>query len=91
MVVKVSKKAQLAQWLKGCRAALSSIMALLGVAVFWAVGVVGGIGFLREASSPLVMLAGLYVMLSAVAASIIVATLSLTELARRFSRHRPGR
>lgn len=85
------KRAQPAHWLKDNRAALPSIIALLGVAVFWVVGAVGGIGFLREASSPMAMLAGLYVMLAAVAVSIIIATLALTDVTRRLSRRHPRR
>lgn len=37
------------------------------------------------------MLAGLYVMLAAVAVSIIIATLALTDVTRRLSRRRPRR
>ncbi len=76
------------QWLKDNRKALPSVVALLGVAVFWIVGAVSGIGYLRDVSSPMAMLTGLYLMLAAVAASIVVAVLALTDLARRFSRQR---
>ncbi|MEG9247821.1 hypothetical protein V6S67_06975 [Arthrobacter sp. Soc17.1.1.1] len=79
------------QWLKNNRGALPSIVALAGVALFWVVGAVGGIGFLHDASSPMAMLTGLYVMLAAVAVSIIIATLALTDLTRRYSRPRSGR
>ncbi|MHA7190758.1 hypothetical protein ACX80N_10750 [Arthrobacter sp. MDT2-16] len=79
------------QWLKDNGGALPSIAALVGVALFWVVGAVGGIGFLRDASSPMAMLAGLYVMLAAVAVSIIIAILALTDLTRRYSRPRTRR
>ena len=71
--------------------ALPSIAALLAVAVLWAVGVVNGIGFLVDASSPMMMLIGLYVMLAGVAVSIIVATLALNDLLSRSSRSRTRR
>jgi hypothetical protein len=69
-------------------AALPSLAALLAVVVLWVVGVVGGIGFLADASSPMVMLIGLYVMLAGVAVSIIVATLAVNDLLSRYSK--PG-
>ncbi|WDF35067.1 hypothetical protein PTW37_16310 (plasmid) [Arthrobacter agilis] len=74
------------QWLRNNKSALPSMAALLAVAVFWVVGAVGGIGFLAEASSPMSMLVGLYVMLAGVAVSIIVATLALNDLVSRYSR-----
>lgn len=78
------------QWLKDNWRALPSMGALLGVSIFWIVGAVGGIDFLRDASSAMVMLTGLYMMLVAVAASIIIAVLALTDLIQRYgSRTRP--
>lgn len=79
------------QWLKDNRAALPSVVAVLAVAAFWVIGAVGGIGFLADASSPMTMLTGLYVGLAAVAVSIIIATLALNDLARRYSRPRTRR
>ena len=79
------------QWFRNNRGAVPSIVALSGVALFWVVGMVGGIGFLRDASSPMTMLTGLYLMLAAVAVSIIIATLALTDLTRRYARPRTGR
>jgi hypothetical protein len=76
------------QWLKEHRGALPSITVVLGVVVFWVVGAIGGLRFLAEASSPMVMLTGLYIGLAAVAVSIIIATLALSDLARRYSRPR---
>ncbi|MHA7285281.1 hypothetical protein ACX80I_03310 [Arthrobacter sp. MDT3-44] len=61
------------------------------MAVLWVVGAVRGIGFLVDASSPMVMLIGLYVMLAGVAVSIIVATLALNDLLTRYSRPRTRR
>lgn len=76
------------QWLRNNKAALPSMIALLGVAVFWVVGLVGGIGYLADASSPMAMLTGLYLMLAAVAVSIIIAILAFNDLVSRYSR--PG-
>ena len=70
---------------------MPSLIALVGLAVFWAVGAVGGIGFLADASSPMAMLTGLYMMLAAVAVSVIIATLALTDLSRRVLRQRGRR
>ncbi|WP_147394446.1 hypothetical protein [Arthrobacter cheniae] len=79
------------QWLKDHRSALPSMVVLLAVTVFWIVGAVGGIGYLAEASSPMSMLVGLYVMLAGVAVSIIVATLAVNDLVSRYSRPRTRR
>jgi Kef-type K+ transport system membrane component KefB len=79
------------QWLRDNKSALPSMAVLLAVTVFWVVGAVGGIGFLTEASSPMSMLVGLYVMLAGVAVSIIVATLALNDLVSRYSRPRTRR
>ncbi|THJ67478.1 hypothetical protein E8P82_05115 [Arthrobacter echini] len=91
MVLMGIETARPAQWLKDNRTALPSVLALLGVAVFWVVGAFGGISFLHDATSPMAMLTGLYLMLVAVAASIIVAVLALTDLVRRFSGQRMAR
>lgn len=79
------------RWLKDNRSALPSMAALLAVVAFWIAGAVGGVGSLAEASSPLMMLTGLYVGLAAVAVSIIVATLALNDLVSRYSRPRTRR
>jgi hypothetical protein len=79
------------QWLRDNKSALPSMAVLLAVTVFWVVGAVGGIDFLTEASSPMSMLVGLYVMLAGVAVSIIVATLALNDLVSRYSRPRTRR
>jgi hypothetical protein len=84
-------KARPTQWIKDNQGALPSIIAVVAVAAFWVVGAIGGIGFLAEASSPMTMLTGLYIGLAAVAVSIIVATLALNDLARRYSRPRRRR
>ena len=77
------------QWLKDNKAALPSMIALLGVATLWIVGVVGGVGYLADSSSPMAMLTGLYVMLAAaIAVSIISATPALNNLISRYSRPR---
>lgn len=81
-------KARLALWLRDHRGALPSIIAVLAVVAFWVIGTIGGAGFLAGASSPMSMLTGLYVGLAAVAVSIIIATLALNDLARRYSRSR---
>ncbi|WP_146069679.1 hypothetical protein [Arthrobacter sp. B0490] len=73
------------------RAALPSMLALVAVAVFWAVGAVGGIRFLADTSSPMTLLVGLYVMLAGVAVSIIVTTLALNDLMGRYARLRTRR
>ena len=84
-------KARAALWLRDHRGAVPSIIAVLAVVVFWVVGAIGGAGFLAGASSPMAMLTGLYVGLAAVAVSIIIATLALNDLARRYSRSRARR
>ncbi|WP_104164391.1 hypothetical protein [Arthrobacter sp. SX1312] len=67
------------------------IIAVVAVAMFWVAGAIGGIGFLTDASSPMTMLTGLYIGLAAVAVSIIIATLALNDIARRYARTRSRR
>lgn len=62
------------------------MIALLVVVVFWVLAAVGGMRYLQGASSMMIMLGGLYVMLAAVAVSIIVATLALHHLVGHFGR-----
>jgi hypothetical protein len=91
MALKEVQKTGPARWLRKHKGALPSITALLAVAALWVVGAIGGIGFLADASSPMVMLTGLYVGLTVVAVSIIIATLALNDLVRRSSRTRARR
>ncbi|WDF35155.1 hypothetical protein PTW37_17310 (plasmid) [Arthrobacter agilis] len=82
------EKARTTHWLKDNRDALPSLIALTAVAMFWVVGAIGGIRFLSDASSPMAMLTGLYIGLAAVAVSIIIATLALNDLVRRYAQAR---
>ncbi|MHA7181321.1 hypothetical protein ACX80J_14545 [Arthrobacter sp. MDB2-24] len=91
MALKGIEAGQIARRVRANKAALPSIAVLIAVAVVWVVGVVSGIGFLADASSPMVMLVGLYLMLAGVAVSIIVATLALKDVLTRYSRPRTGR
>lgn len=84
-------RAQPSHWLRNNRDALPSLIAVIAVALFWVVGAVGGIRFLADASSPMAMLTGLYIGLAAVAVSIIITTLALNDLARRYARTRNRR
>ncbi|MHA7192084.1 hypothetical protein ACX80N_17515 [Arthrobacter sp. MDT2-16] len=79
------------QWFRDNKAALPSVIALLGVAAFWLVGLVGGVGYLAIASSPMAMLTGLYMMLAAVAVSIIIAILAINDLLNRYVQTRARR
>ncbi|WP_394251989.1 hypothetical protein [Arthrobacter pityocampae] len=84
-------KARTTHWLSHNRDALPSITAVIAVALFWVTGAVGGIRYLADASTPMAMLTGLYLGLAAVAVSIIIATLALNDLARRYARTRNRR
>lgn len=75
-----------AHWSREHRGAFPSIAGLLAVAVLWVAAATGAMGFLAEASSPMAMLTGLYVGLAVVAVSIIMTTLALNDLVRRYSR-----
>lgn len=79
------------QWFREHRGALPSIAALLAVVALWVVGAIGGIGFLAEANSPMAMLVGLYGGLAVVAVSIIIATLAINDLVRRYSKNGASR
>ena len=76
------------QWLNKNRDLLPSAGALLAVLVFWVVGSFGGLGFLRGFHSPLVTLAGLYLMLLLVPFSLIVAFWAVREWRRRLAHRR---
>lgn len=84
-------KAQPAHWLKDNQGALPSIIAVIAVTLFWVVGAIGGIRFLADASSPMAMLTGLYIGLAAVAVLIIITTLAVNDLTRRYARTRNRR
>jgi hypothetical protein len=79
------------QWIRDNKAVLPSVIGLLGVAAFWLVGLVGGVGYLASANSPMAMLTGLYFMLAAVAVSIIIAILAINDLLNRYVRRRARR
>ena len=85
------EKVRPTHWLRDNRGALPSITAIIAVAMFWVVGAIGGMSFLADAKSPMAMLTGLYIGLAAVAVSIIIATLALNDLARRYARTRHRR
>lgn len=76
------------RWAREHHEAIMPLVALGLVVGFWAVGLGGGISYLHSASSLMTMIGGLYVMLAAVALSIIVATAALSHLAHHFSRRR---
>jgi uncharacterized membrane protein len=76
------------KWLDEHLGIFPSLVALLAVAVFWVVGLIDGIRYLDNSSSPIAMLGGFYVMLAAVALSLIITTAALSQLARHFSRQR---
>lgn len=71
------------QWIKTNKAAMPAYVALLAVAVFWVAGGVGALDLLHDASSPMAMLTGLYLMLALVAVSIIITVLAAMDLTRR--------
>ncbi|WP_026550773.1 hypothetical protein [Arthrobacter sp. Br18] len=71
------------QWVRKNKASIPAYVTLLAVAGFWIAGGLGALDVLGEASSPMAMLAGLYLMLALVAVSIIVTVLALTDLTRR--------
>lgn len=91
MALMGAQKARTTHWFGKHRGDLPSISALLALAALWVVGAINGIGFLAEASSPMMMLTGLCVGLAVVAVSIIIATLAINDLIRRYSRPRTPR
>ncbi|MDQ0733560.1 hypothetical protein [Arthrobacter agilis] len=62
--------------------------ALIGVGIFWAVGLFGGLRILHSASSPMTTLVVLYVMLAAVALSLVIAAAAVAELGRQAAQRR---
>lgn len=76
------------RWLGTNRDWLPAVVVLACVAVFWAVGLVGGLAMLHGAHSPMATLIGLYFMLALIALSIAVAVLAASDLVRRFTARR---
>lgn len=72
--------------LNGRRQYLPAGIVLLGVSVFWVVGIFGGLRVLHSPVAPLSVLIWLYVMLAAVALSAVAAALAITDISRRFRR-----
>jgi hypothetical protein len=72
------------RWWDAHRAAVPSLIALLIIVVLWVYAAIGGMRYLHEASSMMMMLGGLYVMLAGVALSIIVGTLAVNRLIAHF-------
>jgi uncharacterized membrane protein YphA (DoxX/SURF4 family) len=87
----VSKEHRM-QWLNNNRDLVPSAGALLAVLLFWIVGLLGGLSFLRGFHTPLAQLVGLYVMLMLVGISIAVAFWAVRELRHRLEirRHSGG-
>ncbi|MCU1573950.1 MAG: hypothetical protein JWO93_2032 [Micrococcaceae bacterium] len=56
---------------------------LFCVALFWAVGSLGGLAFLHDARSPLVTLAWLYFMLFLIVCSVVAGAFAAADLARQ--------
>lgn len=71
-------------WLSTNRDWVPAVVVLACVAVFWSVGLVGGLAMLRGAHSPMATLMGLYFMLALIALSIAVAVLAASDLVRHF-------
>lgn len=85
MRLPAGQKTGTTHWFIEHRGALPAIAALLAVAALWIVGAIIGMGFLARTSSPMTMLTGLYISLAVVAVSIIIATLAINDLVRRYS------
>lgn len=61
---------------------IAAAAAFTACVIFWAIGLSGGFSFLHRETDPMAALLGLYAMLAAVAASIVVAVGAATYLAR---------
>lgn len=62
--------------------------ALAGVALFWVVGLLGGLRVLHSASSPMATLVLLYAMLAIVILSMVIAAAAMSELGRQAGERR---
>lgn len=67
---------------------LPAAIVLFGVCVFWIVGILGGLRVLHSPEPALSVLIWLYVMLAAVALSIVAAALAIIDISRRLRRRR---
>ena len=70
------------------RAAVPALVALLIIVVAWTVGAYGGLGYLQDASSPMAILGGLYLMLAGMGVSVVIAVVAVHYLIGHFSQSR---
>ncbi|WP_051298354.1 hypothetical protein [Arthrobacter castelli] len=64
---------------------------LVGVCVFWLAGLLGGLAVLHSPGASMIsVLVWLYIMLAAVALSVVAAALSIFDITRRLKRRRQG-
>ncbi|GAA1113904.1 hypothetical protein [Arthrobacter flavus] len=77
-------------WLAVHRGVTPSLLALFFGATFWALGATGGISYLHDASFPTAVLGGLYVVLAAIALSIIITTAAASYLVQPFAKEGTG-
>jgi hypothetical protein len=65
-----------------------ALTVLVSVALFWAVGNLGGLALLHDARSPVVTLAWLYLMLFLIVCSAVAAAVAVLDVVRRIrNRH----
>lgn len=79
------REGSLRQWWKKHRTVVPALGVLLTVLMLWGVGTAGGVRYLHDAPSPLAMLGGLYVMLVAVALTVIIVVAALNRVVSHFS------
>lgn len=70
------------------RAAVPALVVLLVIVVVWIVGAFGGLRYLQDASSPMAILGGLYVMLAGIGVSVVIAVVAVNHLIGHFSQSR---
>lgn len=63
---------------------------LVGVGVFWLAGFLGGLAVLHSPAGMISVLMWLYIMLAAVALSVVAAALAIFDISRRLKRRRRG-
>ena len=85
---RISGMSGISEWLGVHRAAVPALVVLLVIVVVWTVGAYGGLGYLRDASSPMAILGGLYLMLAGMGVSVVIAVVAVNYLIGHFSQSR---
>lgn len=85
---RVSEASGVSGWLGLHRDAVPALVVLLVIVVVWTIGAFGGLRYLQDASSPMAILGGLYLMLAGLGVSVVIAVVAVNHLVGHFAQSR---